>query len=146
MRSARGFTLIELLVVLAIMAFVVVIAAPYMASALPHWELKSAAREVAAALRDARSRAILTNSETVFNLDVRGHFYSVTGDARAHALPPKLGISLYTASQEQDGVSNGNIRFFPDGSSTGGRVGLSDAKASYIVTINWLTGRVELVQ
>lgn len=140
----RGFTLVELLVVLAIMALLLIIAVPHVSAVLPHWELKSAAREVAAALREARSRAILTNTEVVFNLDVGEHYYTVSGDKQAHALAPNVALLLYTAQQEQLGQTLGGIRFFPDGGSTGGRVALSDAKSSYNVTINWLTGRVEI--
>lgn len=142
----QGFTLIELLVVLAIMAMILLIAMPPIMSVMPKMEAKSGAREVAAALREARSRAILSNSEVVFSIDVAGHVFRVSGDKQTHVLPRNVGLSLYTAQQELLADTVGNIRFFPDGSSTGGSVELSTAKSSYNVTVNWVTGQVEIVE
>lgn len=146
MRVRNGFTLIELLVVLAIMAMLVLVAVPSIVSILPEMEAKSGAREVAAALREARSRAILSNTDVVFSIDVKGHYFMISGEKQTHRLPQELGISLYTAQQELIADTSGSIRFFPDGSSTGGRVGLSSSKKSYDVTVNWVTGHVEIIE
>jgi general secretion pathway protein H len=145
-RGRNGFTLVELLVVLAIMAMLIMIAMPPILSVLPKMEAKSGAREVAAALREARSRAILSNTDVVFSLDVKGHYFTISGDKQTHALPQDVNLSLYTAQQELIAENLGNIRFFPDGSSTGGRVGLSSARSSYSVTVNWVTGHVEIIE
>ena len=144
--SRNGFTLIELLVVLAIMAALLMIATPPIMSILPQMKAASGAREVAAAFREARSRAILANSEAVFSLDVKRKFYMVTGDKGSRPLPPDVGLSLYTAQQELVEETVGSIRFFPDGSSTGGRVVLSNPKHSYNITVNWVTGDVEIAE
>ena len=143
-RVRNGFTLIELLVVLAIMALLILVAIPSLSSILPKMEAKSGAREVAAALREARSRAILSNTEVVFSLEVKRHYFMISGDKQTHKLPRGLGLSLYTAQQELIADTVGSIRFFPDGSSTGGRVGLSSSKEIYNVTVNWVTGHVEI--
>ena len=144
MRDTRGFTLIELVVVLAIMALVFMVAAPQIGSILPRAELKSGARQLAAGLREARSRAIQTNGDVVFSVDVDGRRYSMTGDGRAHLLPERINLSLFTVQQEQSGGSVGNIRFFPDGTSTGGHVLVYGENAAYKVNVDWLTGRVEI--
>lgn len=144
MRDRNGFTLVELLVVLSIMALLLILISPYIGPAFPQMELKSAAREVAAALREARSRAITHNTETIFNLDVQKRAYIISGDGTVHGLPPNLGLLLYTARGEALGTTSGDIRFFPDGSSTGGHVLLSESGRSYRVTVNWLTGHVEI--
>jgi general secretion pathway protein H len=140
----RGFTLVELLVVLAIMTLLFMIAAPHLGTVLPQMELKSGAREVAAALREARSRAIASNSDVLFSLDVNRHRYTISGDKSVHSLSSDVDLSLYTAQQERIGRASGSIRFFPDGSSTGGRVVLSKAQKSYKVAVDWLTGRIEI--
>ena len=144
MSTRRGFTLLELLVVLTIMALVFVIAMPRFGFVSPQTEVKSGARDVAAALREARSRAIVSNSEVQFNLDVERHHFAISGDDQLHPLPGDIKLLLYTAQEEQGGQATGAIRFFPDGSSTGGYVSLSAAKSSYDVTVDWLTGRVEI--
>jgi general secretion pathway protein H len=145
-RRSQGFTLIELLVVLAIMAMLVLIAVPPVASVLPRMQAKSGAREIAAALREARSRAIMLNREVLFSIDVNSHSFSVSGDQHTHALPRNVDLSLYTAQRELLAPSLGGIRFFPDGTSTGGSVALSSAKSSYTVTVNWVTGRIDIVE
>jgi general secretion pathway protein H len=142
----HGFTLIELLVVLAIIGFGMAIGMTYVSSALPSWQARGAAREVAAALRKTRSRAIFTSADSVFTIDVNRRAYGLSGERRSYKLPPELNISLFTAQQAVVSASVGRIRFFPDGSSTGGRVSLADSKHRYNVTINWLTGNIEVTQ
>jgi general secretion pathway protein H len=141
--SRNGFTLVELLVVLAIIAMICIITVPPSLSDRP--ETERTAREVAAALRESRSRAIFSNAEVVFSLDVKRHYFKVSGDDQAHALPPNLRLSLSTVQQEGFGWTGRSIRFFPDGSSTGGRIALSDSRNTYQVTVNWLTGHVEIL-
>lgn len=126
------------------MALLFAIAIPYIGHVSPHMELRSGAREVAAGLRGARSRAILANKEVIFSLDVDRHYYTITDDPQTHVLPHNVVLSLYTAQTERVGNTSGGIRFFPDGSSTGGRVKLSNENSSYLVTIEWLTGSVEI--
>ena len=36
------------------------------------------------------------------------------------------------------------ITFYPDGSSTGGRVTLRDEDNGYVVDVDWLTGRIDV--
>ena len=62
------------------------------------------------------------------------------GWIRACLLPAVL---LLAACSEQD---TGAIRFFPDGSSTGGRVTLMVGERSYAVDVDWLTGRVRVLE
>src|SRR5690348_3645827 len=61
MRGEKGFTLIELMVVLAIAALLLAIVLPFTFNRRGHDELAGGAREIAGALRLARSQAILAN-------------------------------------------------------------------------------------
>ena len=61
---------------------------------------------------------------------------------QSRRLPQGIHLKLLTAKRERSGVSRGAIRFFPDGSSTGGRVTLAHDNLSYLVDVDWLTGRV----
>jgi general secretion pathway protein H len=38
----------------------------------------------------------------------------------------------------------GAIRFYPDGSSTGGRITVTFGRTQYLVDVDWLTGRVSI--
>jgi general secretion pathway protein H len=55
---------------------------------------------------------------------------------------PELGISLYTAAMEIESRDSGAVRFFPDGTSAGGRIRLSSETQTYDVFIDWLTGSI----
>ena len=144
MRGEKGFTLIELVVVLAIAALLLAIVLPFGFNRHGHDELAGGAREIAGALRLARSRAILTNQPVRFLVDIENGFYRPPGASAAHAVPTGSRISLYTAQEEQLNGTTGAIRFFPDGSSTGGGVGLSSATERYDILVDWLTGGVSI--
>ena len=144
MRGEKGFTLIELVVVLAIAALLLAIVLPFGFNRRGHDELASGAREIAGALRLARSRAILTNRPASFLVDVENGFYRPPGAGAAHAVPTGSHISLSTAQQEQLNAATGAIRFFPDGSATGDGVGLSRGAERYDILVDWLTGGVSI--
>ena len=39
----------------------------------------------------------------------------------------------------------GSIRFFPDGGSNGGRITVASGERKYEVDVDWLTGRVAIL-
>lgn len=142
--AVKGFTLLELLVVLALFALALLVVPPMFSSGAPQVELKSTARVFASQLRRARSQAIARNAEVTFELDVEGRRYRLVGDGATGTVPEGLTLSLVTAESERIGSSRGSIRFYPDGSSTGGRITLGRGERSYLVDVDWLTGRVTL--
>lgn len=143
-RAAAGFTLLELIVVLAIMGLVVGFAIPALTSS-SGTELRASARTLAAALRRTRNHAVSTNSAAALSVDVDKHQFAVAGERRTRTLPTSVKLKLFTARSELDSEARGRIRFFPDGSSTGGRVTLSGKGGIYSVDIDWLTGRIQLL-
>jgi general secretion pathway protein H len=140
--TSRGFTLVELLVVLAVMALVLMVAGPMVSNALPGAQLKTAARDLAAGLRYTRNRAISTNRSTAFLLDTEARRYRVEGEPEVRTLPAEFAVSILTARSELEDARTGRIRFFPDGSSTGGEITLSNGARTYRVTVDWLMGRI----
>jgi general secretion pathway protein H len=108
-------------------------------------EVRGAARQLAASLRYARSQAILAREETELVLDVERRWYRIPGKAREFQLADELSITMVTARSEVVTEAQGMIRFFPDGSSTGGRITVSNGKHEYIVDVDWLSGRVALI-
>jgi general secretion pathway protein H len=143
LHRGSGFTLIEVIVTLAILGLALVLVAGYK----PPWSsglgLKGAASELVSGLRLARSEAIASNRPVPFDLDVTGHVYRV-GAGAEHRLPANLSIELLTVIGENRGASVGDIRFNPDGSSTGGRIALAYGKRRVAVGVDWLTGRVSI--
>ena len=143
--TEHGFTLLELLVVLAITGVVMAISVPRLSLPGMLEPGREAARDLAAGLSRARAVAIRENREATFTLDVEGRRYSVDGGPE-RALSADLPLSLYTARSELVDAERGNIRFYPDGSSTGGRIILAEADPDrrIAVRIRWLTGHVAI--
>jgi len=144
LRRPTGMTLLELLIVLSIMAVVAAMVIPMFGSGVSSTALKSAARQVAAGLRLARSEAVATRHDTRLVLDLEHRTFQVEPDARIHALPRELEMKLYTAQSDLVSDRVGAIRFFPDGGSNGGRITLASGERKYDVDIDWLTGRVAI--
>jgi general secretion pathway protein H len=110
----------------------------------PGARVKTAAHQLVAALREARSEAILRNTETTLPLDVERRAFRTGPRSQLKALPSDIELALTIADTERVDAGAANIRFFPDGSSTGGRIVLSKGASSYEVTVPWLTGRARV--
>jgi general secretion pathway protein H len=138
-----GFTLIEVIVTLAVLGLALILVVGYK----PPWSsglgLKGTAAEIASGLRLARSEAIASNRSVALGLDLVGHRYRV-GTGTERRLPGNLSIELLTIAGERLGESAGDIRFNPDGSSTGGRIALGDGRQRLAVGVDWLTGRISV--
>jgi general secretion pathway protein H len=143
MFRVQGFTLLEIIVVMVIAALAVAVAAPNFQPAIAHMQLQAATRDVASALRHARTQALSRGEEAEFSLNVRRHFYKVSGRAKPYGLPDSVRLSLFTADFLME-EGQGAIVFFPDGSATGGRVSLEAGGKKRMVDVNWLTGAVTI--
>ena len=143
-RRTRGFTLLEVLMVLVIAAAGFALVVRFTGAGVSGAELKSAARSVAAGLREARGTAIATQESAAMLVDLDRRTIEVTGAAKPRALPERLELKLFTAQSEVQDERRGSIRFFPDGSSTGGRVTVASGERKFLVDVDWLTGRVSI--
>ncbi len=145
-RAVAGVSLLELLIVLAIIAAVASIAIPiFGGSGVSNTELRGAARQLAAGLRLARSEAVAQRRETFLVLDVAGRRFKVDRDPREHALPRDVELKLFTAQKDLVDEKVGSIRFFPDGGSNGGRITVGSGERKFEVDVDWLTGRVAIL-
>jgi general secretion pathway protein H len=119
--AERGFTLLELLVVLAIISLLLWVAAPRFEGATQP-SLATRAGLLASELRMARQRAIST------------------------ARPERVSLAGPAGAGAQVGATTGpkEVLFFPDGSSTGGRILLQDQRRQALVTVDFLTGAVHV--
>lgn len=142
----RGVTLIELLVVLALMAMLATIALPMLGPGVSTTAMKGAARELAAAMRTARNEAMATRRETMVMIDLEGRRFVVGNGAKARELPRELELKLFTAQMDIVDEKVGGIRFYPDGGSNGGRVTLAAGERKFEVDVDWLTGRVAILE
>jgi general secretion pathway protein H len=142
--SERGFTLLELLVVLTIVAVVLAFVPGFMLRGQPGLSVHVTARELADALRLARSHAMAQNRDQLFALDVEQHLFRIGGQRAPVQMNKEIEVTFQSARSEAVSESIGQIRFFPDGSATGGRIGLSQDGQHAEVVVDWLTGLVSV--
>lgn len=142
--NARGFTLLELLVVLAIIGFVLAFVPGFMLRSQPGLDLEVAARAIADALHRARGHAMLHNRDQLFSLDVEERLFRIAGERTPVQMAKSIEVTFQTARSELMSEKIGQIRFFPDGSATGGRIILALDGRHAEVVVDWLTGLISV--
>lgn len=142
---ASGFTLLELLVVLLLLAVLAGFAGSRIMVGMEGTALQASTSELAATLRRARSEAIVRNAPVSVLVDVDASSFGIPGE-RVYAVPDRLKLTLFAAVTDELPSNLGEIRFFPDGSSTGGEVTLASGNAQRYVQVDWLSGRVAVYE
>jgi general secretion pathway protein H len=142
--NERGFSLLELLVVLAIIGAVLAFVPGFLVRNQPGLDVDVTARAIADGLRQARSHAVLQNRDQLFALDVEEHLFRIDGQRAPVQIDKKIEVTFQTARSEVTSETIGQIRFFPDGSATGGRIGLTLDGRHAEVVVDWLTGLVSV--
>lgn len=141
--AAAGFTLIEMTVVIAILGLMAALITIHGMPVSPATRARAAAQGISGALRSARGEALMTNRSVSFTLDVSNHNYR-WGLHPPQALPSDLRLELLTSRDEVVAGSVGQIRFDPDGGSSGGRVSIEGGDHLWMVGVDWLSGRVSV--
>ena len=142
--TQRGFTLIELLVVLVIASLLLAFIIPFGGGHRERAELARSVDDMASALRMTRSRAIRDDRPEAFLVDVGATRYRGADTARLGGFPAGTRLTLVTTEDEKQSAALGSIRFFPDGSSTGGGITIVKGTLRYDVLVDWLTGGVSI--
>jgi general secretion pathway protein H len=99
-----------------------------------------AALQIARRLDNTRTQALISKRERTFTIDVENGLLMEGSEGELVQLDPGLELSLETARSEIINEKSGRIRFFADGSSTGGRIRLQNDKGGATVTVDWSTG------
>ncbi len=120
--EASGFTLIELLAVLTLVALLAAVAMPRVETLLTPG-IDRVSRRVALAVREQRSLAMIS-----------GRLVTLDPAALSALLP--AGAVAETAEDAPP------IRFYPSGTSNGGRIVVAARDGRRAVDVDWLTGRV----
>ncbi len=141
---AAGFTLLEMLAVILLIGIAAAAVSISVTQGLASTRVRAASGEVAGALRATRAQAIVQSREQHFDVDTRAGTFS--GGRSDHvALPRGMHVSVTSAAADAPNEHTARIRFFPDGSSTGGRITLASGKREWHVNVSWLTGGVRVV-
>ncbi len=138
-RSMSGFTVFEMLVALAILTIVMGTGSMLLRRPSPGVQIEASARNLCAALRLTRSRAIATNAEMSLTIDL-GTKTFVSPIISETAFPHEASVRFTVADRLRTSRATGGFLFFPSGGSTGGEVIIEGPGKRAVVTVNWLTG------
>lgn len=141
--GSSGFTLLEALVVLVILAGLTVIAVPALQRTSADARLKAAAQSLSSDLRLLRHRAVASQREMSLAIDGPHNRYLLTTDRRERRLPVDVSLSLVRPGMGEP-VQSGEVRFFPDGTSTGGQMVLQHGEKTKAVTVMRPFGKVRI--
>ena len=120
---SAGFTLIELVVALSVATLVLATAPAALDRLYDAMVYRSAVRNVLTELKAARLHAARTGRPVDFVFDVEARNYGIRGKA-LREIPERLQVSTVVATSDVFPDELATIRFYPDGSSTGGSLQL----------------------
>lgn len=138
-----GFTLIEMIVVIVLIGIVASVVTFSFTRTLAGARIQAAGNDLVAGLRYTRGQAIVKGEQKVLMLDLEKNTWQAPG-REAKDLPKGMALRLTTAQQELTSDNAGGIRFFPDGSSTGGNIAIVLGEREWKINVGWLTGEVTL--
>lgn len=141
-KAVQGFTLLELIIVLLISVLGFAVIGSNISSGNQSTRLKSAARDIASALRYAHGQALMARKPVSVAISLADNSYRISNRPKIYHLDTEIDISLTVAEEEFTEDQEGSIRFFGDGSSTGGRVILELGNLVQTIDVNWITGAV----
>ncbi|GEM_PF-751932 len=141
----KGFTLLELLVVMTIIGMMAVLIIPNLRSGQATL-LRAQVREAVAVLKYARRSAIVEGKQkTVTFHEGKDVDNSVSKTKPGHWV--SRGATLQWGEEDSDtnsDTANYQITFYPEGGNSGGVLILSYLKYKTKITVNPMTGKIEL--
>lgn len=139
-----GFTLVELLAVLTILSLAVAAFAFRAGSSFDTADFRALMVRTAAGLRDARADAIVNHREQVFVVNTARRRMTSPARGTVLTIPPDVDLTVTAAQSETMADGTAGIRFYADGTSSGGTLAFSWNGRKYAIDVNWLTGNVSL--
>ncbi len=139
LRPQAGFTLLETVLALALIGLVATLALPRGSPRDGATSLRIKAYEVMALLRADRDAARAGGVPVLARVDLVERILRSGASPRAVALPPRIAVRV------SEGLAGG-VRFFPDGTATGGEIFLARPGSGNLlaVRIDGLTAAVDL--
>ena len=135
-----GFTLLELVVAIGIVALMLGLSAPAMQKLYQSAQYHGAVNDVVSQLSSARYSAIRTGRSEDALVDPENRVI-IVGNKKKQ-LPDSLVVEVLGV-RELNREGMGVIRFYPDGSSSGGYVKLeNDSGLRVQLDVDWLLGQV----
>ncbi len=144
-QKQTGFTLIEVIVVMVMIAVLAGMVASGMTDSLGKAKIRAVSKNLVSAMRYTRGQAIVKHEQKTITFNVEDKTYQAPRKKVVH-IPDEIDINVYTADSEVADETTGSIRFFSDGSSTGGWVKLTHKNKIWKINVNWLTGEITMIE
>jgi general secretion pathway protein H len=141
----KGFSLIEILVVMVFIAVIAGFVSSSMTKSLKKTKLRAVSKNLVSAIRYTRGQAVVKHEQKTISFNVKDKTYKAPRKKTVH-IPDEIDINVFTADSEVADETTGAIRFFSDGSSTGGWVKLTYGNKIWKINVNWLTGEISMVE
>jgi type II secretion system protein H len=142
--AAGGFTLLELIVVLGLIGLMLTLVLPGLQRSYQRERGRANLRGLVVALRTARSEAATRHQRVRLFLDLRTGQFRLEGSGNRGQLTG-VRISDSRLVWQDQSKEHGYIAFYGDGSSSGGRLKLTDPGGQrHVVEVEVITGRVTL--
>jgi general secretion pathway protein H len=128
---------------MALLAIALAVTAFSLDGGLDRARLDASARDIAAALRHTRTQALVEHRPQWFTLDLNAHTFASPG-RDPQDIPGGTVVHVTSAAEDVQHPGEARIRFFPDGSSTGGNIELTRKHRQVRIDVDWLTGTVAM--
>jgi len=145
-RADAGFTLLELIAVLTIIALVAATVSFTSSRSFGTAHFRAVLTSTSAIMQQARSRAIGNQSSQIVVIDLDNRRVGIPATGQVFDIPKEIDLLATVAESEHYPDGTVGIRFFGDGSSTGGTLAYTWRNQKYQIQVNWLTGHVSINQ
>jgi len=142
--QVQGFTLIELTVVMLIIVLGFSAIASNISAGNKSSQLKALTRDLASALRYARGQALISHDEISVAINLADNTYQVSNRDKVYHFSDEIEVTLVISQDEFKNEETGQLRFYADGSSSGGRITMEWGELVNQIDVNWLTGKVAI--
>ena len=133
------------MVVMAIAGFAIAVVVPRLGHAIGSQKYKNAMREMMVLMRAAREDAQQESRTTELWLNVDEKTFGRKSSSKIHHLPATSKINFETFEQGLMNESTGVVRFYPDGTSSGGEIATDFDGLTMSLRVSWITGRIQLL-
>jgi len=144
-KRQSGFTLLEIIVVMVMIAVILGFFSSGMMKSLDKAKIRAVSKDLVSAMRYTRGQAVTKHEQKTISFNVEDKTYKAPRKKMV-TIPEEMEIYVYTAASDIANDSVGSIRFFSDGSSTGGWVKLVHGDKVWKINVNWLTGEISKVE
>lgn len=141
--TPAGYSLIELIVAMTILAMLVSVTAYGLGLAPRGTSFRAQSAQVMRTLQLAQSRAIAERRVVSVEFNVRDKLWRLDG-GEATAFDPSFAIALRLPDSELTTPDSARISFYPDGSSSGGRLSLQRGDATRAIFVDWISGQISV--